>query len=119
MARKPRPPEPLGHRNMRERWYHLGGTRVSRVVMMTVGTLCCIIAPILGPIPGPWSIMLFGFGFGLLLKASLWVKKRFVRFKKKYPKSGAWVDWGLRRGSYIRRKERDGAVAKEQTPTSG
>lgn len=99
-------PEPLGNRNIKERWHGLGRTRLQRAVMMTVGTLCCIIAPIVGPIPGPWSVLLFGFGFGLLLKASLWVKKRYVRFKKKHPKAGAWVDWGLRRDSYLRRKAR-------------
>jgi len=90
--------------SLSERWRHLGDTRLQRIVMMTIGIILVVISPIIAPLPGPWSIALFAAGFGMMLKASVWVKKRFVRFKKSYPKSGAWVDWGLRRPSYLRRR---------------
>jgi hypothetical protein len=84
---------------------------IKRLAMFWGGLLCVIVSPIIGPLPGPWSILLFAFGFGLMLKASRMVKKRYVRFKKRFPNKGDWVDWGLRRPSYTRRQERAKAAA--------
>ena len=46
----------------------------------------------------------------LVSQNSRWAKKRYVAFKRRWPKHGEWADWGLRRESYKRRSE----VAKQQ-----
>ena len=39
----------------------------------------------------------------MVLKTSMWAKRRYVRFKRWQPKVGRWTDWGLRRKSARRR----------------
>ena len=62
-----------------------------------------LVSPLAGILPGPGGIFLFAFGLALVLKTSLWAKRRYVRFKRWQPKAGEWVDWGLRRPSAQRR----------------
>ncbi|HEY0115680.1 MAG TPA: hypothetical protein VGB54_08155 [Allosphingosinicella sp.] len=89
-----------------ERWRDLGRTRTQRLVLLIVGSLLVIVSPVVGAIPGPGGIIVFAAGFGMMLKASRWVKKRYARFKLRHPKKGEWADFGLQRGSYKRRQAR-------------
>ena len=97
---------------LRERWQHLGETRLQRMVLLTVGGLLVfIVTPAIGWLPGPGGIFTFAAGFGMMLKGSRWVKKRYARFKRHHPKKGDWADWGMRRPSYMRRR----ALAEERS----
>ncbi len=79
---------------------------LARACMFWGGLLLVIISPLVGAIPGPGGIVVFALGFGLMLRGSTWVKKKYARFKKSHPKKGEWVDFGLRRPSYRRRMAR-------------
>ena len=46
-------------------------------------------------------------GFALLLETSPWARRFYVRAKRRWPKLGEWVDWGMRRRSARRRRERE------------
>jgi hypothetical protein len=76
-----------------------------------VGVLLILLSPLAGAIPGPGGIFIFAIGLAMVLKTSMWAKRRYVRFKRQQPKIGRWADWGLRRRSAQRRealrKERD------------
>ena len=65
---------------------------------------------IIAPIPGPGGIFLIAPGVALILRTSMWAKRRYVVFKRWQPKVGRWADWGLRRRSFRRRE----AMRKEQ-----
>ena len=43
-------------------------------------------------------------GAALILKTSMWAKRRYVRFKRWQPKAGRWTDWALQRRSAKRRE---------------
>jgi hypothetical protein len=77
-----------------------------RIAQIVLGVLLIAMTPLVGPIPGPGGIIVFGLGLGLVLRNSLWAKKRYVDFKRRYPKPGSWADWGLRRPSAKRRDKR-------------
>ena len=53
-------------------------------------------------------------GLALVLKTSMWAKRRYVRFKRWQPKAGRWADWGLRRRSA--RAPREPLRKAEQEP---
>ena len=71
--------------------------------LFVLGIIMIILSPVAGVIPGPGGVIVFGFGLGLVLKTSMWAKRRYVHFKRWQPKAGGWVDWGLRRRSARRR----------------
>lgn len=100
----------------RERLSSIRDTRLAQASMFVLGVLLIIAAPIASPLPGPGGILLFAGGLTLILRTSLWAKKRYVAFKRWQPRAGGWADWGLRRGSARRRvalaKERDRAEAQ-------
>ena len=79
---------------------------LARACMFWGGLLLVIVSPLVGAIPGPGGIVVFALGFGLMLRGSTWVKKKYARFKLAHPKKGDWVDFGLRRPSYRRRLAR-------------
>ena len=54
--------------------------------------------------PGPGGIVVAGIGLALILKTSMWAKRRYVQFKRWQPKAGRWTDWALRRRSAKRRE---------------
>jgi hypothetical protein len=91
-------------------WRHVTQYPAVRSGLVVVGFLLIALTPIVGPIPGPGGIFVFAAGLTLVLRYSDWAKKQYVRLKKKHPKKGAWADWGLRRGSHMRRE----AKRKEQ-----
>ena len=71
-----------------------------------VGVVLILLSPLAGAIPGPGGIFVFAIGLAMVLKTSMWAKRRYVRFKKWQPKVGRWADWGLRRRSALRREAR-------------
>ncbi|MDB5691575.1 MAG: hypothetical protein JWO81_638 [Alphaproteobacteria bacterium] len=89
-----------------------------RIALIVLGCLLMAAAPFVGPIPGPGGTIVFAAGLSLVLKYSGWAKKLYVRFKRRHPKKGAWVDWGLRRPSAKRRHEIAKARETEQAGLS-
>lgn len=73
------------------------------MTLFVVGVVLMVVSPIVGAIPGPGGIFVFAGGLGLALKYSRWAKRRYVGFKRRWPRHGAWADWGLRRASAKRR----------------
>jgi hypothetical protein len=87
------------------RWRMYERKPAVRVSLFVLGVLLMIISPIIGALPGPGFIIVFPLGLGLTLKYSRWAKRRYVQFKRRWPKHGSWADWGLRRASAKRRAE--------------
>jgi ribonuclease P protein component len=87
-------------------WRHSTQYPAVQRALVVVGFILIGLAPLLGPIPGPGGIIIFAAGLSLVLKYSAWAKRFYVRFKRRHPKKGDWADWGLRRASAKRRKER-------------
>lgn len=87
------------------RWKALGRNEHVRLGLFAIGCLLVALAPVVGLLPGPGGVIVFAIGAGMVLKNSLWAKKRYIAFKKRWPKHGAWTDWGLRRRSAKRREE--------------
>lgn len=90
----------------REQWRAFETQGWVQTVEFGLGILLLIIALIVGPIPGPGGLFFAAPGLALILRTSLWAKKRYVRFKKWQPKVGRWTDWALRRQSARRREAR-------------
>lgn len=76
-----------------------------RLVLFVAGCLLLIATPFVGVLPGPGGVVVFALGLGLVLRNSLWAKRRYVAFKRRWPKPGGWADWGMRRPSARRRHE--------------
>ena len=74
-----------------------------RYGLLLIGVLFLLITPLLGPLPGPGGIFTFAIGAGLVLRNSMWARRRYVSLKKAQPRIGGWADWGLRRESAKRR----------------
>ena len=72
--------------------------------IFAIGVVLILLSPLAGAIPGPGGIFVFAIGLAMVLKTSMWAKRRYVRFKQKQPKFGRWADWGLRRRSAQRRE---------------
>jgi hypothetical protein len=83
--------------------------------LFALGVVLLILSPLVGAIPGPGGIVIAGIGLALVLKTSMWAKRRYVRFKRWKPKAGRWTDWALRRPSAKRRE----AVRKAAESGSG
>ncbi|MFM7028560.1 MAG: hypothetical protein ACKOXK_07805 [Chakrabartia sp.] len=77
-----------------------------RWTLFGLGVLFMACAPLVAPLPGPAGTVFFAIGLGLVLQTSAWARRRYVIFKRRYPKPGHWADWGLRRASYKRRLAR-------------
>ena len=75
--------------------------------MLTLGWALIVVAPITMPLPGPGATVVFLAGVAILLRHSSWAKRRFVWFKRRWPKLGQYADRGLRRPSVARRMARD------------
>jgi hypothetical protein len=81
---------------------------VGGIVLIAIGLLTA-------PLPGPGGIFFLAPGLALVLKSSMWAKRRYVRVKRWQPKAGRWMDWALRRSSAKRRE----AVRKTGQTGSG
>jgi hypothetical protein len=71
--------------------------------MFIVGAFLLVISPIIGAIPGPGGIIVAAIGLAMVLKTSLWARRRYVRFKRWQPKVGNLADLAMRRPSARRR----------------
>jgi hypothetical protein len=95
--------------SIRKTWRALGRNETVRTALFLFGCLLILSAPLVGFLPGPGGVIVAAAGLSLALKNSAWAKRRYVHFKKRWPKWGGWCDWGLRRRSARRRV----ALAKE------
>jgi hypothetical protein len=95
---------------LRRRWHKFETSDAGRLTLVITGIFLMIISPIIGALPGPGFIIVFPVGLGMTLKYSRWAKRKYVHFKRRWPKHGSWVDWGLRRASAKRRAELEKAA---------
>ena len=97
----------------REQWHRFIDHPVVEWSIFVVGVVLILLSPLAGIIPGPGGVFVFAIGLAMVLKTSMWAKRRYVHFKRWQPKAGRWADWGLRRQSAKRRerlaKEREAA----------
>ena len=94
-----------------ERWHACTRIPAVRTTLMSIGFALMILSPLAGVVPGPGGILVFAAGLALVLRYSEWAKRKYVRLKRRHPRTGEWADWGLRRPSAARRRERDKALA--------
>ena len=87
-----------------EQWRAFIDHPVVEWTIFAIGVLLIMVSPVLGAIPGPGGIVVFGVGLAMVLKTSRWARRRYVKFKRWQPKAGRWTDWGLRRKSAARRE---------------
>jgi len=96
--------------------------------LFAIGVLLLAVSPLVGAIPGPGGIIVAGVGLALVLKTSVWARRRYVLFTRWQPKvfgrrfwPGRWTDLALRRRSTLRkerlRKEREQLLAAEEMST--
>ena len=88
----------------RRKWAKLLDSPIVEWSIFGAGVLLIIAGLILAPLPGPGGIFLIAPGVALVLKTSMWAKRRYVRVKRWQPKAGRWMDWALRRPSARRRE---------------
>ena len=88
----------------REKWTKFLDSPVVEWSMFVAGILLIIAGLAISPVPGPGGIFLIAPGVALILKTSMWAKRRYVRVKRWQPKAGRWMDWALRRPSAQRRE---------------
>ena len=74
-----------------------------RMSMLSLGWLLVLAAPLLGPIPGPGAMIVLPIGLAVILKHSLWAKKRYARAARTYPSYARWADWAMRRSKVTER----------------
>jgi hypothetical protein len=89
----------------REQWRAFIDHPITEWGILVLGAILIILSPVAGVIPGPGGIFVFAIGLAMVLKTSMWAKRRYVHFKRWQPKAGRWADWGLRRRSARRREE--------------
>jgi hypothetical protein len=88
----------------RRHWRRFIDHPVVEWTLFVVGLVLLILSPLVGAIPGPGGVIVAGIGLALVLKTSMWAKRRYVRFKRWKPKAGRWTDLALRRRSARRRE---------------
>ena len=88
----------------RETWRKLLDNPIVEWSIFVLGVVLLAVSPLVGVIPGPGGIVVAGIGLAMILKTSIWAKRRYVRFKRWQPKAGRWSDWALRRASAQRRE---------------
>ena len=72
--------------------------------LFALGVVLIVIGLMVAPLPGPGGVFFIAPGAALILKTSMWAKRRYVRFKRWQPKAGRWTDWALQRRSAKRRE---------------
>jgi len=87
----------------RQQWRRFIDHPVVEWTILAIGIALLVVSPLVGAIPGPGGIIIAGIGLALVLKTSMWAKRRYVKFKRWQPKAGRWTDWALRRRSATRR----------------
>ena len=89
--------------NRPARWIETCRRDGVRLSLLALGCLLIVVSPLVGAIPGPGGVFVFAGGLALILKNSLWARRRYVRLKRRWPRWGHWADWGMRRPSARRR----------------
>jgi len=85
--------------------------------LFALGVLLMIAAIPVGALPGPGGIFVFAAGLALVLKTSMWAKRRYVKLTRWQPKAGYWTDKALRRKSAERRRDlRKQLKSQKQAP---
>ena len=89
--------------------------------LLALGVVLVVLGLIIAPLPGPGGVFLIAPGAALILKTSMWAKRRYVKFKRWQPKAGRWTDWALQRRSAKRREALRKAEEDQQpqVPESG
>jgi hypothetical protein len=88
----------------RRQWRRFIDHPVVEWALFALGVVLLVLSPLVGAIPGPGGVIVAGIGLALVLKTSMWAKRRYVKFKRWQPKAGRWTDWALQRGSAKRRE---------------
>lgn len=81
----------------------LSEMRAFQWVMIVIGWAFVVMAPIVSPLPGPMGLAFFIFGAALILKNSLWAKRKYARHSKQHPEYGEWLNWAMRRKRFRKR----------------
>jgi len=100
----------------RKQWRRFIDSPVVEWTMFGIGVVLLLLAPVVGALPGPGGIIVAGIGLALVLKTSMWARRRYVKFKKWQPKAGRWTDWALRRQSHFRRERMRKAQEEQEAP---
>ena len=87
-----------------EKWGRFLDNPIVEWSLLALGVSLLLVSPLVGAIPGPGGVVVAGIGLALILKTSMWAKRRYVHFKRWKPKAGRWTDWALRRPSAKRRE---------------
>jgi hypothetical protein len=74
-----------------------------RWFMLVLGWLLVLGAPLLGPLPGPGPLLILPIGLAIILKHSLWAKKRYARAARRHPQYANWANWAIRRSKVTAR----------------
>jgi len=88
----------------RRQWRRFIDHPVVEWALFALGVVLLVVSPLVGAIPGPGGVIVAGIGLALVLKTSMWAKRRYVKFKRWQPKAGRWTDWALQRRSAKRRE---------------
>src|SRR3954452_22180411 len=88
----------------RDQWRKFFDHPVVEWTIFAIGIILLFLSPVVGVLPGPGGVIVAAVGLALILRTSMWAKRRYVRVKRWQPKAGKWMDWALRRPSYQRRE---------------
>jgi hypothetical protein len=89
-----------------------------RIIMLVLGIVLILLAPVVGALPGPGGIFVFAGGLILVLRASRWARLRWARLKRRWPRLGHLADRVMRRRSVQRRMARLRATDAETLGTN-
>jgi hypothetical protein len=104
----------------REQWRRFFDKPWVEWALFALGVVLVIIGIIVAPLPGPGGVFFIAPGAALILRTSMWAKRRYVKFKRWQPKAGRWTDWALRRPSAQRRAALRKAERQEaELPSEG
>jgi hypothetical protein len=87
--------------------------------LFALGVVLVILGLMIAPLPGPGGVFLIAPGAALILKTSMWAKRRYVKFKRWQPKAGRWTDWALQRRSAKRREAMRKSEEQSQLSETG
>jgi Putative transmembrane protein (PGPGW) len=88
----------------RGKWRRRLDSPIIEWVLFALGIVLIIAGFVIAPLPGPGGIFLIAPGLALVLKTSMWAKRRYVRLKRWQPRAGQLADKALRRPSARRRE---------------
>lgn len=70
---------------------------MTRVLMLSLGIMLMLAGAALSPVPGPWSVPLVVLGLLLVLRNSLWARRRYILLSRRWPRPFALTNRFLRR----------------------